>query len=326
MPAGSGSPPVVGIDLSATNLQFGVVDASNAIAGRARGKTEARRGIETVVANVVRGVNEACSAAGIGLKDVGAVGVVAAGAIDMPRGVILNAPNLRWSNVPLRDILREKFGRPVVLDNDVNGAVWGEYVLGAGRGRGDVLGVWIGTGIGGGLVLNGRLYYGKFFTAGEVGHTVADPAGPPGARALEDICSRTGMLRAARELAAAHPGSPLARLTEADVTTRGTQALAEAWRAGDDLARLVVERSALLVGIAVANWVTVLALGNVILGGGMTEALGQPYLDRVRQSFERDVFPDECRACDLLMTRLAGDSGLLGAALLAREAAGARAG
>jgi glucokinase len=321
MPAGR---PVVGIDLSATNLQFGVVDAGNAIAGRARGKTEAHRGLDAVVENVVRGVHEACAAAGARLADVGAVGVVAAGAIDIPRGVILNAPNLRWTGVPLRDLLREKLGRPVVLDNDVNGAVWGEYVLGAGRGRGDVLGIWIGTGIGGGLVLNGRLYYGRFFTAGEVGHTVADPAAAPGARALEEIASRTGMLREARERASRHPRSPLAALPEAEVTTRGTRVLADAWRGGDELARLVVERSADLVGIAIANLVTVLALGNVILGGGVSEALGQPYLDLVRRSFERDVFPNECRACGIVLTRLAGDAGLLGAALLARDALGSR--
>ncbi len=293
--------PVVGIDLSATNLQFGVVDASNAIIGRARGKTEADRGRDWVVANVVRGVHEACQEAGISLDDVGAVGVAAAGAIDIPRGVILDAPNLEWENVPLKSILEKELSRPIALDNDVNGAVWGEYKLGAAQGRGDVLGVWVGTGIGGGLILDGRIHHGDAFTAGEIGQTVIEPDGEPGARTVEDLCSRSGLQRALdREL--------------------DTYAIAAAYRDGEPQISELVERSARLLGIAIANWVTVLSLKTVIVGGGMTEALGKPYLERIRDSFVHDVFPEELQACELVMTRLAADSGLLGAALLARDA------
>ena len=290
---------VVGIDLSATNLQFGVVDAGNAIIGRARAKTEASRGQDHVIANVCRGVHEACDAAGIALDAIAAVGVAAAGAIDIPRGVILTAPNLQWTDMPLRDILTAELGRPVSVDNDVNGAVWGEYHLGAGRGRGDVLGVWVGTGVGGGLVLDGKLHHGDFFTAGEIGNTVIDPAGAPGQRTVEDLCSRTAMKR---------------DLGESVTTTQ----IAEAYADNDPATCEVVNRSADFLGIAIANWVTVLSLGTVILGGGMTESLGEPYLARVRKSFDRDVFPDELRGCELLMTTLHADAGLLGAALLAR--------
>ncbi len=292
---------VVGIDLSATNLQFGVVDADNAIVGRARAKTQADQGRDHVIANVCAGVRAACDAAGITVDDVAAVGVAAAGAIDIPRGVILTAPNLHWQDVPLRDILAAELGRPVALDNDVNGAVWGEYHLGAGRGKGDVLGVWVGTGIGGGLVLDGGLYHGDRFTAGEIGHTVIDPVGKPGARTVEDLCSRTA----------------LKRVLGAQVTTA---ALAEAYHAGDPATCDVVNRSAELLGIAIANWVTLLSLDAVIIGGGITEALGEPYVKNIRASFDRDVFPDELRSCEIAVTTLAADAGLLGAALLARDA------
>jgi len=298
-------PPVIGIDLSATNLQFGVVDAENAIIGRARAKTEVSRGQDHVIGNVCRGVHEACDAAGIALDAVGAVGVAAAGAIDMPRGVVLTAPNLHWKDMPLRDILAKELGRPVTVDNDVNGAVWAEHHLGAGRGRGDVLGVWVGTGIGGGLVLDGRLHHGDFFTAGEIGNTVFDPAGGPGQRTVEDLCSRTAMSRV---------------LGVAITTTEIATAYADNHPATCE----VVNRSADMLGIAIANWVTVLSLGTVILGGGMAEALGEPYLAKIRESFSRDVFPDELRACELLMTTLRADAGLLGAALLARALAADR--
>ncbi len=297
--------PVIGIDLSATNLQFGVIDDSNAIIGRARAKTEVSRGQDHVIANVCRGVHKACEAAGIALDAIGAIGVAAAGAIDMPRGVVLTAPNLHWQHMPLRDILTTELGRPVTVDNDVNGAVWAEYHLGAGRGRGDLLGVWVGTGIGGGLVLNGRLHHGDFFTAGEIGNTVIDPAGGTGQRTVEQLCSRTAMRR----------------VLGATITTTE---IAEAYANDDRATCEVVNQSADLLGIAIANWVTVLSLGAVILGGGVTESLGERYLARIRESFDRDVFPDKLRACELLMTTLHADAGLLGAALLARVLAADR--
>jgi glucokinase len=294
------APFVVGIDLSATNLQFGVVNAENAVVGRARARTEADLGPDHVISNVCRGVEQACKAAGMRLDDIAAVGVAAAGAIDMPRGVVLQAPNLKWHDLPLRDMLAERLGRPVALDNDVNGAVWGEYQLGAGRGHEDLLGVWVGTGVGGGLVLGGRLHHGNFFTAGEIGHTVMDPAGGPGQRTVEDLCSRTAMKR----------------VLGAEVTT---QQIATAYTEGEPATCDVVNRSADFLGIAIANWVTSLSLGAVVIGGGMTEALGAPYFARIRASFDRDVFPDELRACELVMTALCADAGLLGAAMLARE-------
>ena len=203
------SPPVIGVDLSATNLQFGVVASTGEIIGRTRGKTEANLGLDQVIDNVVKGIGEACEAAGVTLDEIGAVGIASAGAIDMPRGVILNAPNLGWIDVPLRDMLQDKLGRAIVLDNDVNGAVWGEYRLGAGRGRGDLLGVWVGTGIGGGLVLNGHVYHGSMFTAGEIGHTVITPHGAPGERVLEDHSSRSGMSKTLLRLLPQHPDSVL---------------------------------------------------------------------------------------------------------------------
>ncbi len=161
----------------------------------------------------------------MGLDDISAIGVAAAGAIDIPRGVVLEAPNLGWHDVPLRDLLAGKLGRPVALDNDVNGAVWGEYHLGAGRGHDDLLGVWVGTGVGGGLVLDGRLHHGQFFTAGEIGNTVMNPTGGPGERTVEDLCSRTAMKRVLG-----------ARVT--------TQQIARAYTEGDPATCDVVNRSA----------------------------------------------------------------------------------
>lgn len=305
---------VIGIDLGGTNLQVGVVDEGNRIAGRARRKSEAARGLDGVLENVVAGVHEACASAGVALQSIAGIGIAAAGAIDVPRGVVLEAPNLKWHNVPFRDLLEKRLGRPVTLDNDVNAAVWGEYCLGAGRGvAGDVGGVWVGTGVGGGLVLMGKLYQGDFFTAGEIGHTILRPEGPPGGRSVEDLCSRTGLIRIIEQRRGASPHSKLA------AGTLDMPRLADAYRAKDAIALAVIDESAKLMGIAIANMVTLLSLKTVILGGGVTESLGERYFAAVRKGFDAEVFPPALRACELRMTKLAADSGLLGAALLARE-------
>jgi glucokinase len=317
--------PVVGIDVGGTNMQFGVVDGAHAIIGRAAARTEAAEGLDHVLDNIVAGVGAACSAAGLNRADIAAVGVVAAGAMDIPRGIVLIAPNLDWHDVPLRDLLQQRIGRPVVLDNDVNGATWGEYHLGAGDGCGDALGVWVGTGVGGGLVLGGRLHHGDFFTAGEIGHTVIEPSGPPGQRTIEDLCSRTGIRKLIGDGLSNQPDSIIHELTVGDMSRLGTDQIKHAYDASDELTVDVIHRAADLLGVAIANWVTMLSLRTVFIGGGITEALGEPYLDRIRASFLEDVFPDRCRDCRLVMTKLAADSGLLGAALLARQAIAGKA-
>lgn len=297
---------VVGVDLGGTNVQFGAVDADNRIVGRAAAKTGAAGGVEHVLDVLERGVADACAAAGVRPTEVEAVGIAAAGAIDIPRGVVLSAPNLGWRDVPLRDLLARRLGTRVVLDNDVNGAVWSEYHFGPARGRGDALGVWVGTGVGGGIVLGGRLHHGAFFTAGEIGHTILLPDGAPGSRTVEDHCSRTAFR---------------ARIAEArgDGAMPDTKEIAAAYAAADPIVTRVVHRGADLLGIAIGSWITMLAIDRVILGGGITEALGDPYVARVRASFEATVFPDKCRACRIDVTKLEADAGLLGAAMLARS-------
>lgn len=318
MSQGASSSATVGVDLGGTHIQFGVVDATNRIIGRARDKTGAADGRDAVIDRLVSGVHAACAEAGITLNDVDAVGVAAAGAIDIPDGVILNAPNLGWHQFALRDVLRTKLNARIVLENDVNGAVWAEYMLGAVKGRGDVLGVWIGTGVGGGLVLNGRLYHGDRFTAGEIGHTVMDLDEPPGRRTLEEISSRTAISRAVVARMHEYPDSIVHALFEDEPGFHGSGMLGQAYKAIDPLTVDVVHRAADVVGVAIANFVTVLSLDTVIVGGGVTEVLGEPWLARIRASFEQAVFPDELRTCRMVPTELEDNAGLLGAALLAR--------
>lgn len=316
---------LIGIDLGGTNMQIGVVDASNKVLGRTKKKTKADEGQDAVISRIVAGIEEACEAAKVKVADLGAVGIGAPGGIDHKRGVVMEAPNLRWNNVPLANLLSEKLkGRPVVVDNDVNVAVYGENKLGAGNNAEDLLGVWVGTGVGGGLILNGKLYQGGFGTAGEIGHTVLFPGAALGNRKLEENCSRKFIvLRLARLIRANNP-SLLTQIAGGDekIEGVGAGALGEAYREGDELVCRVVDESADLLGLAIAHSVTVLALPLVILGGGLTEALGEPYVKRVQSSVRAAAFPDRCKGVKVVATKLEDDAGLLGAALLAREEVG----
>jgi glucokinase len=319
------SPPsndthVIGIDLGATNMLLSVVSLDGGVIARAHETTDADRGFEHIVDKMIRGIGRVTAEAGVNENDIAAIGVAVAGAVDIASGVVLKAQNIGWVDRPLRAILEERVGRPVWIDNDVNAAVWGEYTFGAARGRGDCFGVWVGTGIGGGLVLNGRLYYGAFSTAGEFGMSVSQPDGPLGSRTVEDHASRTGMRRhIARELAD-HPDSAVHRLCGGVPERIGTRVLARAYEQGDPLACRIIDRGAYLLGIAIANFVTMLSVETVVVGGGITEALGERWLDLVRAQFAVDVFPDVCRNCRIVMTALRSDAGILGAAQLAQMA------
>ncbi|MFU8828683.1 MAG: ROK family protein [Phycisphaerales bacterium] len=324
---------IAGIDLGGTNLQVGVVDASNQILGRAKKKTKADKGVESLLDRIAEGIAEACEEAGCQVGDLQAIGIGAPGAIDFDRGVVLEAPNLRWNNVPLTSELSRRCADvPVVVDNDVNVAIYGENRLGAGQNARDVLGVWCGTGVGGGLILNGQLYHGGFGTAGEIGQTLLFPTAPLTHRLVEDVCSRTAVTRRLVSLieqnhASIIPEVAARRDQEKDrkrtpLRQIGSAVIAQAYNENDKLTRDVVHESADLLGRAISNVVTLLALPKVILGGGLTEALGQVWVERVATSCREHVFPKAAAKVEFVATELEDRAGLLGAALIAREKIG----
>jgi glucokinase len=315
---------VVGVDLGGTNMQIGVVDGEGKIIGRCKRKTKAHEGRDTVIKRLVEGVWRAMDDAKTTRERLFGVGVGAPSAVDFDRGVVIKAGNLGWEDLALRDILMRELGARetgvrVALDNDVNVAAWGEAQLGAARGRTNMLAVWVGTGVGAGLVLDGRLWRGPRHTAGEIGHVVLFPGGQPGFMTVEDICSRTGIVNAIRRLLPMHPESVLHRLLaeKADETgSIGSSTIARAYEKDDELARKVVDKSAEFLGVAIANIVTMLSIDCVVLGGGVTEALGEPFVARVRRSFDRTVFPSVLRKTDIVASSLNDDAGVLGAAML----------
>lgn len=321
---------IAGVDLGGTNMNVGIVDERGKIVGRSKRKTKAAEGKEAVITRLVEAIDRACGEASVTRQQLSAVGVGAPSAVDVERGVMYSAGNLGWKNVPLRDILGKRLGRAVVVDNDVNVAVWGEHQLGAGKDRGDMIGVWVGTGIGGGLILGGRLWRGPLSTAGEIGNSILLPIPSPGRRTVEEHSSRTAMVRAMDTLLGFYPNSMLREFIDGKDGSEpldraiSSSVIAECYSKGDALVRRVVDAAADLLGVAIANAVTLLSVPTVVLGGGVTEALGKPWMSRVRDSFEEHVFPSSLRRVDVVASTLKDDAGILGAAMLARDPAATR--
>jgi glucokinase len=318
---GVGRDLFVGIDLGGTNMTAGVVDAQGALLGKAKRKTKAKLGRDQVIGRIVGCVDRACAEAGVSRERIVGVGIGAPGPVDVERGTVIKSGNLGWSDEPLRDLLSSALGVPVVLDNDVNVAAYGEVTLGAARGHRHAIAAWVGTGLGGAFIFNGEIFTGNFHTAGELGYTIVVPGGGPGSQTLEEHASRSGMTVAIRRLLPSHPDSVLHRLLEGyeadDPIGSGT--IAEAYASGDRLAQMVVHHAADVLGMAIANWITMLSIDAVVVGGGVVESLGEPFLARVRARFDESVFPATCRQCRIIVSELGDLAGVFGSAMLARK-------
>lgn len=309
----------LGIDLGGTNVQIGVVTASGKVLSRAKRKTIAEEGRDAVLDRIVDGIEEACAEAKVELADIRAVGMGAPGPVDPNTGVVLEAVNLGWLNEPIAKMLGKRLGLPLYLDNDVNVAVYGEWKMGAAKGATNMMGAWIGTGVGGGFILNNALYYGSFLTAGEVGHMLVSPDNPPGVRSVEHNCSRTAMCNRVRQLIEAGRESIVPELVDGKLHKIKSKTIAEAFRREDALVTAVVRDAADRLGVVLGGIVTLLSIEKIVLGGGLTEAAGEPWVAMVRDSVRRVAFPAVCKEVSVVASELEDNAGVIGAALIAAE-------
>jgi len=313
----------VGIDLGGTNIQAAIYDiAKQEIVVRDGTKTKATEGADAVLARIEKITKKLIDKADLKSDDITGLGIGAPGAIDFDRGLVLDAPNLGWVDYPLQKELSKRLPFPVVIDNDVNVGAWGEYKAGAGKGYDEQMAIFVGTGVGGGLILHGKLYQGIGHTAGEIGHLVVGGRGTLGHRTVEDLASRTSMVRRIRNMIEYNHKSVVTELVAGDLTKIRSKVLAQAFEQGDKLTVEVVHDAARYIGMAIANAVTLLSLPCVVLGGGASEALGKPWLKLVRKNFEDHVFPDKLKNTKIVLSELEDNAGPIGAALLAAETLG----
>ncbi len=309
---------VVGIDLGGTNMQLGVVDASGAIISQLKKKTRANKGTDVLFERLVDAIKCVCEEGGVTPAQVGGVGLAIAAAVDHENGVLLDAPNLGWRDFPIERELVERLQTPVAVENDVNAAVLGELHYGAIKGEREALGVWVGTGVGGAIILDGELHRGGFGTAGEIGHITLFPRAAKGLRKLEDICSRTAVVRRLAQLAPTHK-TVLHELSDGDVASVRSSIIAKAYKSGDELTCSVVHDAAELLGIGISSAVTLLSVPVVLLGGGLTEAIGEPYVEHVRTTVREFAFPASLEKVRVVASTLEEKAGILGAAMTLRR-------
>ncbi|PKO22488.1 MAG: ROK family protein [Chloroflexi bacterium HGW-Chloroflexi-1] len=329
MGKGISGKPVVGVDLGGTKILAGVVAADGQILGMAKRATKPEGGPEVVVARIVKTVRKAVEAAKLDMSDIAAVASGAPGPLDPDQGIIWNAPNLAgWENFPLADRLSERLEMPVCIENDVNLGTLGEYALGAGRGARDVVGIFVGTGIGGGLILDGVLRQGFRKAAAEIGHMIVLADGPAcgcGNRGcVEAVASRTAIERDILAGIDAGRESLIPAIMQRDSRDRLTSgALAEAFRGNDPLVTEVIGKAQFYLGLLVASVVNFVDPEVVIFGGGVTEALGEDFLAPIRRvAYQCFINKRGAEQVKIVLAQLGDNAVLLGAAVLARRRLG----
>ncbi|MGH3354890.1 MAG: ROK family glucokinase [Nocardioidaceae bacterium] len=309
----------IGVDIGGTKIAAGVVDEDGRIVEQARRESPAKdtKAMGAAIADAVGALREEYTVEGVGLG--------AAGFVDAGRSTVLFAPNLAWRDEPLKAELQSHVDLPVVVENDANAAAWGEFQFGAGHDVDDLLLVTVGTGVGGGLVLDGELYRGAFGVAAEIGHIRVMPGGHLcgcGNRGCwEQYGSGTAMMREVHEVARA--GSPLAAAlldrAGGEVEDITGQMVTKAAQEGDGFAIEMLTETGRWLGEGIATLAAVLDPALVALGGGVAEA-GDLLLDPVRDAFRKSLTGRRHRPeLEIRTARLGNSAGLIGAADLARR-------
>jgi len=314
----------MGVDLGGTNARAAVVDRDTGEIVAAHKELHRERTPEAVVEVVAHAVRRSGAAAGTAPGTFGHVGVGVAGQCMGRTGVVLNAPNLGWRDVPFGELLERELGVPIRIANDLSAAAWGERRFGAARGVDDVALVFVGSGVGCGLILGGRLHDGHHGVAGELGHVKVRPMRPdtPVRRCgcgelgcLEAYASGMNIAARVREELAAGAASLVRDAVQGDLDGVNASVLDAACARGDPYARALWEEVADLLGNAIASLVTLLNPARVILGGGVI--LGCPeLLRRLREVFDARVSRSAAVGLSFERAFLGDDAGVIGAALL----------
>ncbi|HEX9050131.1 MAG TPA: ROK family protein [Anaeromyxobacter sp.] len=318
------TPLALGVDLGGTNARAAVVDVSSGEIVAAHKEPLRDRSPARVVEVVRHALREAALAAGVPPEGAGRVGVGVAGQCLGATGVVLNAPNLGWRDVPFGDLLSRALSLPVKVANDLAVAAWGERRFGAAKGLDEVLLVFVGSGVGSGIIVGGRLHEGATGVAGEFGHVKVRPSRAD-TRPRRCGCGEWGCLEAytsgmnvaarVREELEAGARSAIRELAGGDLSRVNASLVDDAHRAGDAYAVALWDEVGDLLGTAIANLVTILNPARVILGGGVL--LGCPALDAiVRRRFDGAVSRSATRGLTIERAWLGDDAGVIGAAVL----------
>ena len=313
---------VIGIDVGGTNLRGALVGTDGKIINRMKIASDADKGIDAVIDNLVRLIK------GIGGgEEVSAVGFGIPGIIDFKAGIITQAPNIcNVNNYPIRENLRARLGDaiPVIIENDANCAAVGEWWMGAGKDAGSLVMITLGTGVGGGIILDGKLWRGADGFGGEVGHMTIYPDGPKcncgNYGCLEVYSSATGIRRMVREtLSDPDTKTALRELVKDEDPGRIPEAVMKAAQDGDEAALGIWERFGTALGIGTASLVNILNVEMIVIGGGVSEAW-EMFIDKALSELKRRALRAPAERVRVMKSVLGDDEGIIGASYLALDA------
>ncbi|MCU0789038.1 MAG: ROK family protein [Verrucomicrobia bacterium] len=315
----------VGVDLGGTKILAAVFSPALKCLGKSKRSTKAERGAQAVIDRIARCVSDAVDECDLDLKLCRGVGIGAPGAVDFEAGKVVFAPNLDWKDLPLKKELEKRLEVPVFLDNDCNVCSLGVYEKELGAKPASMVGMFIGTGIGGGLVLEGKPYSGMSHTAGEIGHMVVQVDGPKcgcGRKGcLEAVASRTAMFKRLQTAVKDGEKTELTDIVGEDLSDLKSSHLRKALKRGDKLVKRTIEDAARYIGIGAANLINILNPEYVVLGGGVIDALEDEMFGAIVESAREHTFPGADRGLKIVASKLGDDAGITGAAVLARRCA-----
>lgn len=313
----------IGVDLGGTKILAGVFSPQLKCLGKVKMSTKPERGPEGVLERVVRCVSEVVDECDLKMENIKALGIGAPGAVDPVEGRIIFAPNLKWEDVALKKLLEKQLDLPVFAENDCNACTVGVYETELDPKPRSMVGIFLGTGVGAGIVLDGKPYSGFNRTAGEIGHMVLAVGGPRcgcgNKGCFEALASRTALFRRIQTAVKEGEKTVLTDMLGPELADMRSGDLRKALRRGDKLVEKVVEEAAEYTGIAVANIINLLNPEVVVLGGGVMDQLADDMLAIIIETAKDYALPGTAKGVEIIASKLGDDAGITGAAVIARR-------
>lgn len=314
---------IVGVDLGGTKILAGVFRSSLESAGVAKLSTKPQRGPDVVIERIARCIRDAIDEADLDPKQIRGVGIGAPGAVDGESGDVIFAPNLEWRDVPLKKRLEKEIEIPVFVGNDCTVAMQGIYVAELKSKPQHVVGIFLGTGIGGGIIIHGKPYHGSGHTAGEIGHMVLEVDGPKcgcgNKGCFEALASRTAIFQRIKSAVKNGQKTVLTEMLGDNLQDLRSGDLRKAIRRGDKFVDSVVEEAAEYTGIAVGNLLNIFNPDMIVLGGGVIEALADEMMSIIVETARDYAMPGTAKGVEIVASSLGDNAAITGAAVLARQ-------
>ena len=314
---------VIGVDLGGTKILAGVFDRGLKCISQAKMTTKHQRGPEEVIDRVARCVRDAVDEGDLDIKQVKGIGIGAPGAVDPESGKVIFAPNLQWRDVPLKKMLEKDLGIPVFIENDCNICTLGVHEAEfAGKPK-NMVGIFLGTGIGGGLIINGKLFSGFNKTAGEIGHMILEVGGPKcgcgNKGCFEALASRSAIFRRIQTAIKEGQKTVLTEMLGDNLDEMKSGDLRKAIKRGDKFVEKVVEEAAEYTGIAVANLINIFNPDTIVLGGGVIEQMEDQMMAIIVETAHDYALDGTSEGIEIVASKLGDNAGITGGAVLARR-------